>query len=240
MAIIISHLSESKIISPTFAACNGKRNLISPRMNIRDIYKAPDTKVFIITESDYDNELNWVIEKTDHELIPEGENYYLVKAFEVTRAEIKDCYLGVSIPERFADIVVKQNARGEAIVEYISQQANSIIPAIAHDAVGYYELFYAKENPQVGIEVLRNALAIAKNKSAIAEDIGYLLIDEDRTEEAIEAFTISETHGPTTRFTFYELAKLYAKLGHPDKQAEYLEKYKSFPESNPGDASPNG
>ncbi|HNE47497.1 MAG TPA: hypothetical protein PLM27_15085, partial [Chitinophagales bacterium] len=76
-------------------------------MNIRDIYKAPDTKVFIITESDYDNELNWVIEKTDHALIPEEQNYYLVKAFEVTRGEIKDCYLGVSIPERFADIVVK-------------------------------------------------------------------------------------------------------------------------------------
>ena len=197
-------------------------------MNIRDIYKAPDTKVFIITESDYDNELNWVIEKTDHELIPEGENYYLVKAFEVTRAEIKDCYLGVSIPERFADIVVKLNARGEAVVEYISQQANSIIPAIAHDAAGYYELYYAKENPQVGIEVLRNGLAIAKNKSAIAEDLGYLLIDEDRTEEAIEAFTISETCGPTTRFTFYELAKLYGKIGQVEKQGEYLEKYKAF------------
>lgn len=208
-------------------------------MNIRNIFSEASTKVFIITESDYDNELNWVIEKTDFVLIPEEENYYLVKAFEVTRNEIKDCYIGVSIPERFADIVVKQNAKGEAMVEYIAHQENSIIPAIAHDAAGYYELFYAKGNPQVGIDVLRRGLAIAKNKSAVAEDMGYLLIDEYRTEEAIEAFKISESCGPTTRFTFWELAKLYAKLDQTDKEAEYLEKYKSYPATNQTNNLPN-
>lgn len=206
-------------------------------MNIKTIFKELNTKVFIITENDYDSELNWVIEKTDFELIPEEENYYLVKAFEVTPNENKECYIAVAIPERFADIVVKQNAKGEALVEYISQQENAIIPAIAHDAAGYYELYYAKENPQVGIDVLRRGLAIAKNKSAVAEDIGYLLIDEERTQEAIEAFEISEAHGPTNRFTFWELAKLYAKLGHADKQAEYLVKYTTFNAINNKDKS---
>lgn len=45
-------------------------------MKLRDIYKDGLTKVFIVTEQDDDNELNWTVEPTDYELIPEEENYY--------------------------------------------------------------------------------------------------------------------------------------------------------------------
>ena len=33
------------------------------------------------------------------------------------------------------------------------------------------------------------------NKNAVAEDLGYILRDEERIEEAIEAFKISEKNG---------------------------------------------
>ena len=56
-------------------------------MKLKDIYKEINTNVFIVTEQDDDNELNWTIESTDFELIPEEENYYFVKAFEISENE---------------------------------------------------------------------------------------------------------------------------------------------------------
>ena len=57
-------------------------------------------------------------------------------------------------PERSAEIVIKQNAKGQTKIENIYDQEKSIIPAIASNCFGDYELFYAKENPQVGIDIL--------------------------------------------------------------------------------------
>jgi len=62
-------------------------------MTLKDIYKESNTNVFIVTEQDDNNELNWTIEATDFELIPEEENYYLVKAFEISENEKTDCYI---------------------------------------------------------------------------------------------------------------------------------------------------
>ena len=59
-------------------------------MKLKDIYKEINTNVFIVTEQDDDNELNWTIEATDFELIPEEENYYFVKAFEISENEKTD------------------------------------------------------------------------------------------------------------------------------------------------------
>ena len=195
-------------------------------MKLSDIYKDRITKVFIVTEQDDENELNWTIEATDFEFIPEEENYYIIKAFEVSENNKTDCYIGIMAPERIAEIVIKQNSVGQTEVESIYDQEKSIIPAIASDCFGDYELFYAKENPQIGIEILRNGLCQATNKNVVAEDIGYIFRDEGRIEEAIEAFKISEENGPSSEYTFWELAGLYEQLGQTDKQKEYKQKYK--------------
>ena len=50
--------------------------------------------------------------------------------------------------------------------------------------------------------------------------------DEGRVKEAIEAFKISEENGPSSEYTFLELAGLYEQLGQLDKQTEYRQKYK--------------
>ena len=49
--------------------------------------------------------------------------------------------------------------------------------------------------------------------------------DEGRIEEAVEAFKISEENGPSSEYTFWELAGLYEQLGQIDKQTEYRQKY---------------
>ena len=195
-------------------------------MKLRDIYKDGLTKVFIVTEQDDDNELNWTVEPTDYELIPEEENYYFVKAYEVSQNGKTDCYIGVMTPERIAEVVIKQNSYGQTEIESIYDQEKSIIPAIASDCFGDYELFYSKENPQLGIDILKSAITKATNKNVVAEDLGYILRDEGRVKEAIEAFKISEENGPSSEYTFLELAGLYEQLGQLDKQTEYRQKYK--------------
>ena len=195
-------------------------------MKLKDIYKEINTNVFIVTEQDDDNELNWTIESTDFELIPEEENYYFVKAFEISENEKTDCYIGIMTPERIAEIVIKQGSNGQTKVESIYEQVKSIIPSIASECFGDYELYYSKENSQIGIDILKSGLTIATNKNVVAEDLGYILRDEGRIEEAIEAFKISEENGPSSEYTFLELAGLYEQLGQEDKQKEYERKYK--------------
>ena len=195
-------------------------------MKLRDIYKDGLTKVFIVIEQDDDNELNWTVEPTDYELITEEENYYFVKAYEVSQNGKTDCYIGVMTPERIAEVVIKQNSNGQTEIESIYDQEKSIIPAIASDCFGDYELFYSKENPQLGIDILKSAITKATNKNVVAEDLGYILRDEGRVKEAIEAFKISEENGPSSEYTFLELAGLYEQLGQLDKQTEYRQKYK--------------
>ena len=195
-------------------------------MKLKDIYKEINTNVFIVTEQDDDNELNWTIEATDFELIPEEENYYFVKAFEISENEKTDCYIGIMTPERIAEIVIKQGSNGQTKVESIYDQVKSIIPSIASECFGDYELYYSKENSQIGIDILKSGLTIATNKNVVAEDLGYILRDEGRIEEAIEAFKISEENGPSSEYTFWELAGLYEQLGQLDKQTEYRQKYK--------------
>ena len=195
-------------------------------MKLKDIYKERNTNVFIVTEQDDDNELNWTIESTDFELIPEEENYYFVKAFEISENEKTDCYIGIMTPERIAEIVIKQGSNGQTKVESIYDQVKSIIPSIASECFGDYELYYSKENSQIGIDILKSGLTIATNKNVVAEDLGYILRDEGRIEEAIEAFKISEENGPSSEYTFWELAGLYEELGQIDKQTEYRQKYK--------------
>ena len=195
-------------------------------MKLKDIYKERNTNVFIVTEQDDDNELNWTIEATNFELIPEEENYYFVKAFEISENEKTDCYIGIMTPERIAEIVIKQGSNGQTKVESIYDQVKSIIPSIASECFGDYELYYSKENSQIGIDILKSGLTIATNKNVVAEDLGYILRDEGRIEEAIEAFKISEENGPSSEYTFWELAGLYEELGQIDKQTEYRQKYK--------------
>ena len=125
-----------------------------------------------------------------------------------------------------AEVVIKQGSNGQTKVESIYEQVKSIIPSIASECFGDYELYYSKENSQIGIDILKSGLTIATNKNVVAEDLGYILRDEGRIEEAIEAFKISEENGPSSEYTFWELAGLYEELGQTDKQTEYRQKYR--------------
>ncbi|MDL2303072.1 hypothetical protein LJC28_01620 [Dysgonomonas sp. OttesenSCG-928-D17] len=52
-------------------------------MKVKDLFSDSQTKVFVVTNQDDENELNWIIEPTTFELIPEEENFYFVKACRI-------------------------------------------------------------------------------------------------------------------------------------------------------------
>jgi tetratricopeptide (TPR) repeat protein len=194
-------------------------------MKLKDIFKDHETKVFLVTDQDDENELNWLVEPTELDLIPEEEGFYFVKAREVSETQVVECSIGISTPERIVDFVVKQLGGSTVVVENYYEQTNSVIAAVAAECYGNYELYFAKENPQVGIDVLKEGLTLATNKSTVAKDLGYVLRDAGRVEEAIEAFLSSEEFGPSSYFTFWELSGLYAAAGQKEKEREYKEKY---------------
>ena len=195
-------------------------------MKLKDIFSDNKTRIFVVTNQDEEDELNWTIEPTDFDLLPEEENIYYVKAYQVSADSTFDCYLGIMTPERIAETVVKRKQNGQIVAETIYDQEQETIPAVASDCYGDYELFYAKGNPQIGIDVLKEGLAKAVNKNVVAEDLGYILRDEERIEEAIEAFKISEQFGPSSEYTFLELSRLYKRLGQNSLQLEYENKFK--------------
>ncbi len=196
-------------------------------MKLKDIFSDNKASVFVVTNRDDEDELNWTIEPTDFNLLPEDENIYYVKAYQVSVDSTSDCYIGIMTPERIAETVVKRDPSGQIVAESIYDQEQTTIPAVASDCYGDYQLFYAKENPQVGIDVLRDGLTKAINKNVVAEDLGYIFRDEERIEEAIEAFKISEQTGPSSEYTYLELSRLYKRLGQNSLQLEYENKFRN-------------
>ena len=195
-------------------------------MKVKDIFADSKVKIFVVTNHNDENELNWEIEPTDFELIPDDANIYFVKALQVTSDSATDCFLEIVTPERIAETVIKKTASGKTVAESIYDIENTVIAAVASDCFGDYELYYARENPQIGIDILRNGLDKAKNKNIVAEDLGYILRDERRFEEAIEAFKISEENEPSSEYIYLELSRLYEELGQLSEQLKYEQKYK--------------
>lgn len=195
-------------------------------LQLQDVFTDSRTVVFTIIDYEDDNELNWLIKPTKFKLIPEEEGHYIVRALEVTEQETKNCFIDVQVPERVAEIVIKQDKRQDTFVESIYDSENSVIASVASEVFGDYELYYADENPEVGLEVLRKGFELAENKNIVAEDLGYLLREEDRIEEAIEAFKTAEKLGPSTEYVYLELSELYADLGDEQLEQEYYQKFK--------------
>jgi tetratricopeptide (TPR) repeat protein len=194
-------------------------------MKLRDIYKDKKTNVFKVINHDSDNELDYEIEATEYEIIPEVEGLYIVKALEVKTNKITECYMDMIIPERISDNVIKKGLLGKVKISEYYPYEGIMIPAIASDCYGVYDLYYSKENPQIGIEVLKNGLEKAKNKEIILDEIGYILRDENRNEEAIEAFKQSLEYGYMTQYSYLELSCLYERIGNINLKEEYYKKF---------------
>ena len=152
------------------------------------------------------------------------EGSFLVAGKVVTKDEAsQDCYLEVVLPERICefcfllvdDEIVRK--RGRRVGD------GTAIPVIAIEKFGVPQLFYARENPSVGIAVLQRGLEQAREKKDIAYDLAVLLRQEKRNEEAIEAFSICLKEAPESVIAcslYQQRWQLYMAIGEVEKAAE--------------------
>jgi len=152
------------------------------------------------------------------------EGLFIVAGKFVTQeGALLDCYLDLVLPERICEHRFLQS--NDQIVRSRGRRVGNgaAIPVIAIEKFGVPELFYAKANPSVGIEVLQKGLQLAREKRNVAYDLGVLLRKEKRYEEAIEAFSIflaEDTEENITYMIYQERSELYKAIGQLDKAEE--------------------
>lgn len=192
-------------------------------MKVNNITLEETTKIFIITQEDDENILNWSIIPTDLETIPNEDNHFLVKGIDT---DINNYYLSICCPERIVSHIISIDSKNKVYEVDWSLQDKEIIPAVASDCYGDYELFYTKSNPSIGIKVLKHGLDKVIDKSAVLEDLGYILRDENRIKESMEVFEQAILYGVSSEYIYWELAKLYRMLNQPDKVDFYMNKFR--------------
>ena len=184
--------------------------------------------IYRVIDDMSENELEQSVERTNYKFLPKDiEGIFCVSSKEVCEDHVNDCYLLVDLPERIAETVIKQSIDG-IIMQSIYDQKYTIVPAVASECYGDYSLYFANEQPDIGINILKEGLIKSLFKGAIAEDLGYVLRDLSRNDEAIDAFLTSEHEGVSSEYIYLELAQLYKSLGRIDKELEYNTKFEAL------------
>ena len=189
-------------------------------MNLVDaVADFPETAVFEVLPHDTDDYTQWQVTPLSWKTLKDRghDGFFIVKARHVPRPGCcKECFLDLCLPERISDFAYFQD--GPLFCRrYTSETEGDVIPAVAIEAFGTYELFYTRHDPEVGLEILRKALPIATRKAPIAQDLGYILRDENRLSEAVSAFSLAIAEGASSYFILLERAALYEAIGEHKK-----------------------
>ena len=195
---------------------------------IKALAHYPEIHIFRVVEQSNDNQTNWEVEPLDWVVLQESEGFYIVKAKHILpNGIIQDCYIDISLPERINDYAYFGDGRSLKVY-YPYELEGDIICAVPIDCFGVYTLFYSKINPDIGIEILKKGLTISSRKAIIAEDLGYILRDEDRFSEAAEMLQISTDETPSSTYIYGELAACYAKIGETEKAEKYQKIFEQY------------
>ena len=187
----------------------------------------PSVSIFAVLDSEHDDRREWDVEPVEGDVLCESEldSYFVVKAKNVLPGGgVRDCYIDICLPERVSDLAIVVCDK-QLDARYHHEFDGEIICAVPVDCFGVYDLFYSRIAPEIGIEVLRRGLAARPRNCHMAEDLGYILRDEHRFDEAAEMFQIAVDEGPSSYFICGELADCYVKIGKPDKAELYREMF---------------
>ncbi|SKB57868.1 hypothetical protein SAMN05660477_00007 [Soonwooa buanensis] len=192
-------------------------------MKLKEIFKANNSNIFQVINDDFDDELEWEIEETKFKVIPDLEGTFYVPSILISEKNYEECYLEIITPERISENVVLSNDK-KVSFNLIHDLNAEIIPIVGSECLGLYELYYSKQNPIFGINILKKAFENYPTL-AITEDLGYILRDEGEYLEAINYFLISEKLGPSSEYIFLELSNLFKEVGNEEKATFYKQKF---------------
>ncbi len=181
----------------------------------------PTVRIFRVDNSESDQKSEWDVQPVDAPVLSERDGFFIIKAKNILPdGTIRDCYIDISLPERISDYAYYIRG-GSLKARYHHEFEGEIICAVPISSFGGYELFYSKAQPDVGIEILKAGLNSSPQKAAIAEDLGYILRDERRFQEAAEMFEIAAQEGPSSNFIYEELASCYGEIGNKELADKY-------------------
>ncbi len=173
---------------------------------------------------DSENYMEWELIPIETVVLCEQDGFFIIPAFQIREPDEKQhCFIDLAMPERIADYAYFISS-GSVERKYLYECDGEVISAIPIDGFGVYELFYSRINPEVGLSVLRRGLELVDRKTFIAEDLGYILRDENRFDEAIQMFRISADAEPSSYFIYQELAEPYDRVGQPGLSKQYRNK----------------
>lgn len=203
---------------------------------IEALAKFPETRIFHVKDSDSKDPANWDVEPVFSLILLESDGFFIVMAKNsLPDGTIRDCYMDISLPERINEYAYFYDGKSLK-VDYSYQFEGDIICAVPIDCFGVYELFYSKINPGIGIDILKEGLALSQQKHNIAENLGYILRDECRYQEAAKMFQISVDAAPSSYYIYGELAACYQQIGETEKAEKYQ---KIFDQQNSWGPLPN-
>ena len=170
------------------------------------------------------------------------DGYFILKALFIDEnGETRPCYVDVTMPERISeraffiiDGKIHEERKGYTKCDLkINKEIvrGEVVPLVAIDKFGLYDLYYSRIRPEIGIEVLRNGMKISTSKKYIALDLAYILRDEKHHQEAIEAFSASIEEGVDNEYGYLERADLFEKIGDKENAVKDKELAKLFIEN---------
>jgi hypothetical protein len=207
-----------------------------PDINIymvdKDAWWDAQTDEVIFDASEEDDYRHWVISPINTPILSAKtlgvdrlDGFFLVRGViipescEGVRAE---CFIGVAMPERIVDYTFV-NIDGKIVESSLRTKWGRAVPSIAIDETGNYELYHVPGCPDYGISVLRKGLESSGNSWPIVQDLAYILRDEHRRQEAVDAFSLLIEKEPDhlLEYGYYERAWLYGLLGqHEAKERD--------------------
>jgi hypothetical protein len=216
------------------ALTHGTHLLTITAMRLTDaLLGNPQVRIFRVTDSESEDKGQWEVTPADAPILSEQDGFFIVKAMNILPdGQVTECYVDVSLPERISDYAYSVQG-GSLKVGYHHEFSGAIICAVPIASFGVYELFYSKAKPDIGIGILRNGLTAAAHKAAIAQDLGYILRDERRFQEAAEAFEVAAHEGPSSYFIYGEIADCYEEAGNSALAAKYRNLFENPPAPRP-------
>jgi tetratricopeptide (TPR) repeat protein len=196
------------------------------------LFKEPWQAYQVVTDVDDDGDSfsDWELQPLmGPTLAPEDvddvfQGLFIIAAQAVsTSAAPQSCYMDLTLPERIAEHHFLLTDGRITRRRGLHPQNATVIPAIGIEALGVYKLYFAKQNPSAGINILKSGMEQARDRSYLAYDLAFLLRDEKRYGEAIDALTVflkehSEPH--LAHILYNERSRMYAALGQADKAGE--------------------
>lgn len=180
----------------------------------------------------------WDFKVIDSPVLSESfDGYFLLPGTEITSTgNFVYSIIDLTMPERISESTFKFDGKQVHVTSQLENDSE-FMPSIVTEGYGNYELYYSKIAPEVSIRFLKLMIVKTKNESSVAEDLGYILRDENQYEEAIKYFHISADSKPSSDYIYAELASLYREIGDSENEKKYA--YKANTNSVIYSCSPN-